>query len=236
MKIYTNLNSNISIHENQSKSLWYLKTKILHSVVWTLWQTKISNWKADKKGLKPDLQTTNDHKIQCYYFILHNTRQSKRHQSHQITWFIFNGKKSPNIWTEHDMSLLISHIKIWDNWCLFALCFSSQWSSLGQKSQNWKLRMWCLSCYILIWKSKLENIDVSTLRGEHKAATFSRFILPSRGYYFSVHHVHKGHMEEQYIECWEYSSSSCSCSSFRNSPSPPLPAGGDTNASLSHSP
>ena len=50
-------------------------------------------------------------------------------------------------------------------------------------------------------KSKLENIDESTLGGEHKAAIFSRFTLPSMIYYFSVHHVHTGtchtgHMED----------------------------------------
>jgi hypothetical protein len=45
-------------------------------------------------------------------------------------------------------------------------------------------------------KQKLENIDKSTLRGEHKSAIYSRYALPSIRFYFSVHQIHKTHEEK----------------------------------------
>ena len=43
-------------------------------------------------------------------------------------------------------------------------------------------------------KTKLENIDACTLRGEYKVNIYSRYALPSIRFYFSVHHIHKTHM------------------------------------------
>ena len=45
-------------------------------------------------------------------------------------------------------------------------------------------------------KTKLENIDACTLRGEYKVNIYSRFALPSIRFYFSVHHIHKTHMDK----------------------------------------
>ena len=38
-------------------------------------------------------------------------------------------------------------------------------------------------------KTKLENINKSTLRGENKVNIFARYALPSMRYYMSVHHI-----------------------------------------------
>ena len=40
---------------------------------------------------------------------------------------------------------------------------------------------------------KLENINKSTLRGEHKVNIYARYALPSMRYFMSVHHIHKTH-------------------------------------------
>ena len=45
-------------------------------------------------------------------------------------------------------------------------------------------------------KEKLENIDKSMLRGEHKVNIYSRYALPSLRYYFSVHQIHQTQMNE----------------------------------------
>jgi hypothetical protein len=56
--------------------------------------------------------------------------------------------------------------------------------------------------------TKLDNIDKSTLRGEYKLNIYRRFALPSIRFYFSVHHIHKTHMNEldglvrKYIKKW----------------------------------
>ena len=45
-------------------------------------------------------------------------------------------------------------------------------------------------------KTKLENIDKSTLRGEFKANIYSRYALPSMRYYLNVHQLHQCHMDK----------------------------------------
>jgi hypothetical protein len=45
-------------------------------------------------------------------------------------------------------------------------------------------------------KTKLENIDACTLRGEYKVNIYSRFALTSIRFYFSVHHIHKAHIDK----------------------------------------
>ena len=45
-------------------------------------------------------------------------------------------------------------------------------------------------------KLKLENIDKSTLRGEYKVNIYSRYVLPSLRFFFSVHQLHKTHEEK----------------------------------------
>ena len=45
-------------------------------------------------------------------------------------------------------------------------------------------------------KTKLENIDRSTLRGEYKVNIYSRYALPSMRYYLNVHQLHQCHMEQ----------------------------------------
>ena len=57
-------------------------------------------------------------------------------------------------------------------------------------------------------KTKLENINKSTLRGEYKANIYARYALPSIRYYMSVHHIHKTHEEQldslarKYLKMW----------------------------------
>ena len=43
--------------------------------------------------------------------------------------------------------------------------------------------------------TKLENIDKCTLRGEYKLNIYRRYALPSIRFYFSVHNIHKTHLE-----------------------------------------
>ena len=45
-------------------------------------------------------------------------------------------------------------------------------------------------------KTKLENIDKSTLRGEYKSNIYVRYALPSLRYFMSVHHIHKTNEEQ----------------------------------------
>jgi hypothetical protein len=45
-------------------------------------------------------------------------------------------------------------------------------------------------------KSKLENIEKSTLRGELKVSIYSRYSLPSMRFYLSVHQMHQTQMTE----------------------------------------
>ena len=45
-------------------------------------------------------------------------------------------------------------------------------------------------------KTKLENINKSTLRGEFKTQIYSRYALPSMRFYFSVHQLHKSHEDK----------------------------------------
>ena len=55
---------------------------------------------------------------------------------------------------------------------------------------------------------KLQNIDKSTLRGEFKTNLYSRYALPSMGYYLAVHQLHKTHREKldtlarKYLKKW----------------------------------
>ena len=57
-------------------------------------------------------------------------------------------------------------------------------------------------------KTKLENIDKSTLRGEYKSNIYVRYALPSLRYFMSVHHIHKTHEEQldslarRYLKKW----------------------------------
>ena len=57
-------------------------------------------------------------------------------------------------------------------------------------------------------ESKLTNIDISTLRGEFRLNTYSRYVLPSMTYFLSVHQMHKTHMDKlddmakKYIKRW----------------------------------
>ena len=57
-------------------------------------------------------------------------------------------------------------------------------------------------------KSKLENINKSTLRGEYKVNIYSRYSLPSMRFYLSVHQMHWTHMTEldnlakKYLKNW----------------------------------
>ena len=57
-------------------------------------------------------------------------------------------------------------------------------------------------------KSKLENIDKCSLRGEYKANIYVRYALPSLRYFMSVHHIHKTHEEQldslarKYLKKW----------------------------------
>ena len=57
-------------------------------------------------------------------------------------------------------------------------------------------------------KNKLDNIDKSTLRGEHKANIYSRYALPSLRYYMSVHNIHKTQQDQldnlarKYLKKW----------------------------------
>ena len=45
-------------------------------------------------------------------------------------------------------------------------------------------------------KNKLDNIDKSTLRGEHKANIYARYALPSLRFYMSVHNIHKTQQDQ----------------------------------------
>ena len=57
-------------------------------------------------------------------------------------------------------------------------------------------------------KTKLENINLSTLRGKYEANIYARYALPSIRYYLSVHHIHKNHEEQldslarKYLKTW----------------------------------
>ena len=45
------------------------------------------------------------------------------------------------------------------------------------------------------FKKKLQNIDDSSLRGEHKMKIYSRYALTSMRYHLSVHDIHKTHLD-----------------------------------------
>ena len=57
-------------------------------------------------------------------------------------------------------------------------------------------------------ESKLKNIDRSKLRGEFKLNIYSRYALPSLRYHFSVHDIHKTHLDKldclakQFLKRW----------------------------------
>ena len=72
-------------------------------------------------------------------------------------------------------------------------------------------------------KAKLNNIDKSTLRGEHKLAIYSRYALPSMRFFMSVHHINKGHQETLDLTARKYLKSWLS-----------IPSRGATDASLFH--
>ena len=46
-------------------------------------------------------------------------------------------------------------------------------------------------------QEKLENLDTKCqVRGEYKVATYSRYLLPSLRFHFSVHNIHQTHLDE----------------------------------------
>ena len=45
-------------------------------------------------------------------------------------------------------------------------------------------------------KTKLENIESSKVRGEHKLAIYERYALPSMRYHLSIHDLHETHLNE----------------------------------------
>ena len=55
---------------------------------------------------------------------------------------------------------------------------------------------------------KLVNLDKTLVRGEYKLAVYSRYILPSLQFHFSVHSIHKTHLEildgmaRNFLKCW----------------------------------
>ena len=57
-------------------------------------------------------------------------------------------------------------------------------------------------------EKKLENIDKCSLRGEHKLKIYSNYALISMRYHFSVHDIHKTHLEKldlvakKYLKKW----------------------------------
>ena len=57
-------------------------------------------------------------------------------------------------------------------------------------------------------KKKLQNIDNSNLRGEHKLKIYSRYALISMRYHLSVHDIHKTHLDKmdnmarKYLKKW----------------------------------
>jgi hypothetical protein len=59
-----------------------------------------------------------------------------------------------------------------------------------------------------ILKGKLENIEKSKVRGEHKLAVYERYALPSLRFYLSIHDMHDTHLEKmdklakKYIKKW----------------------------------
>ena len=57
-------------------------------------------------------------------------------------------------------------------------------------------------------RTKLYNINKSSLRGERNLAIYSRYALPSMRYFMSVHHIKKTHqymvdfMAQKYLKAW----------------------------------
>ena len=57
-------------------------------------------------------------------------------------------------------------------------------------------------------RTKLNNIDKSSLRGERKLAIYSRYALPSMRFFMSVHHINKTHQDRldalarKYLKSW----------------------------------
>ena len=57
-------------------------------------------------------------------------------------------------------------------------------------------------------RTKLENINKCSLRGERKSAIYSRYALPSMRFFISVHQIHKTHQEKldtltrKYLKSW----------------------------------
>ena len=58
------------------------------------------------------------------------------------------------------------------------------------------------------FETKLKNIDSCYLRGEHKLKIYSNYALTSMRYHFSVHDVHKTHLDKldsiarKYLKKW----------------------------------
>ena len=59
-----------------------------------------------------------------------------------------------------------------------------------------------------ILETKVENINKSKVRGEHKLAAYERYALPSMRYHLSVHDMHKSHLEgldsltKKFVKIW----------------------------------
>lgn len=57
-------------------------------------------------------------------------------------------------------------------------------------------------------ESKLDNLDSTAIKSEYKLAVYSKYLIPSLRYHFSVHNVKKIHLEEcdklvnQFLKKW----------------------------------
>ena len=72
-------------------------------------------------------------------------------------------------------------------------------------------------------KTKLENIDKSSIRGEYKLAIYSRYALPSMRFFMSVHQINKSHLESLDLTARKFLKSWLS-----------IPSRGATDASIFH--
>ena len=66
--------------------------------------------------------------------------------------------------------------------------------------------------HLLFLKGKLEeklsNVDSTLVRGEYKVAIYSRYILPSLQFHFTVHNIHQTHLDlldnmaKKFLKSW----------------------------------
>ena len=70
----------------------------------------------------------------------------------------------------------------------------------------------CISNHFAFLKEKLEEklskVDNTLVRGEYKMAIYSRYILPSLQFHFTVHNIHQTHLDsldnlaKKYLKLW----------------------------------